>query len=341
MARMKAAVCAEPEKIEIRQVDVPEPGEGEVLVHIRATGLCGSDVDGYLNRHPMIGYPIILGHECSGTIAQTGRGVENVREGDEVIIEPFFICGRCKDCREGRYSFCQDLKIIGHQIPGSMAEYMVAQAPFAHPKPQNLSFDEAAITEPVTGSLHAVKRAGVGLGDFAVILGCGTMGVLAMQHCLNAGAVVLISDLSAKKLQTASELGAHYTVNPKQQDLANRVAELTGGRGADVVIEAVGLPETLAQTVPLARKGGRIMLIGWSGNQTDPYDLTNLTLRELTVLGTMGFCWDHATSIGLLARGAVRVAPLLSHRFPLEKVEDAIRLLHAGGPDVWKIVITG
>jgi len=340
MKKMKAAVCTEPKKIEMQELDVPEPGPGEILLQVKATGLCGSDVDGYLNKHPMIGYPIILGHECAGTVAALGAGVQSVAEGDEVIIEPFFICGTCKDCREGRYSFCQDLKIIGHQIPGSLAEYMVAQAMFAHPKPANLSFEEAAIAEPVTGALHAVKRCGVGIGDFVAIIGCGTIGVMAMQHSLNAGAVVAVSDLSPHKLKVAGELGAHYPVKADDEDLHARVMQLTGGRGADVVIEAVGEPETLAATVPLVRKGGTVMLIGWSGNETDPFDMTNVTLRELTVMGTMGFCWDHATSIGLLARGAVKVAPILSHRYPLEKVEEAIQLLHSGDPNVWKIAIT-
>jgi L-iditol 2-dehydrogenase len=340
MAKMKAAVCTEPRHIEIRDVDVPEPGEGEVLVRVKSTGLCGSDVDGYLQRHPMIGYPIILGHECAGVVAKPGPGVTNVREGDEVIVEPFFICGACKDCREGRYSFCTDLKIIGHQVPGSLAEFVVAQAMFCHPKPENLSFEEAAVAEPVTGAFHAVKRCGVGTGDLVAILGCGTIGVMAMQHCLNAGAVVVVSDLSPRKLKTAAELGAQHTVNAGAESLAERVAALSGGRGADVVIEAVGEPETLAATVGMARKGGTIMLIGWSGHDTDPFDITNVTLRELTVMGTMGFCWDHAVTLDLLARGKVRVAPIITHRYPLAKVEEAVKLLASGDPDVWKIAIT-
>lgn len=339
MARMKAAVCVEPRRIEMQEVDVPEPGPGEVLVRIKSTGLCGSDVDGYLNRHPMIGYPIVLGHECSGVIAELGAEVNNVAAGDEVIVEPFFICGKCPDCLTGNYSFCRDLQIIGHQIPGSMADYMVAQAMFVHPKPSNLSWEEAAVAEPVTGALHAVKRCGVGIGDLVAIIGCGTIGVMAMQHSVNAGAEVIISDLSPSKLQVAERLGAHHTVHASSEDIHDRVMEITGGRGADIVIEAVGEPSTLADTIPLCRKGGTIMLIGWSGNATDPYNLTDLTLRELTVMGTMGFCWDHRTSLALLERGAVKVAPIISHRIPLANVEEGINLLHSGGPDVWKIAI--
>ncbi len=337
---MRAAVCTERETIVIQDVPVPEPGPGEALVQVKATGLCGSDVDGYLGRHPMIKWPIILGHECAGVVAALGRGVEGWQVGDEVTVEPFFTCKKCPACLTEKYNLCVDLKIIGHQVPGSLAEYTVAEARFLHRKPPGVSFAEAAIAEPVSGSLHAVERCNLRLGDFVVVIGCGTIGSLAMQHALNKGAEVLVVDPVPFKLDVARRLGVHHTLDPAAEDLQARVKDLTGGVGADCVIEAVGLPVTLASTVRLVKRGGTIMLIGWSGNETDAIDLTSITLDELTVLGTLGFCWDYPVALKLMAQGKVDVASIITHRLPLERVGEGIRMLHEHAEGVWKIAIT-
>jgi len=337
---MKAVVCEDREKVAIKDVPVPTPGAGEVLVGVKAVGLCGSDVDGYTGHHPMITWPIILGHECAGVVAALGDGVDRWKVGDEVIVEPFFTCKKCPACLRSEYNLCVDLKIIGHQIPGCLAEYVLAEECFLHAKPAGIPFAEAAITEPVSGSLHAIERCNLRLGDFVVIIGCGTIGVLAMQHALNKGAEVLIADIADFKLETAKTLGAQHTLNPTTTNLRDAVKELTGGVGADCVIEAVGKPETLAQTVKLVKRGGTVMLIGWSGNETDPFDLTTVTLDELTVLGTLGFCWDHPTAIKLMAAGKVKVGPIISHRLPLGRTEEGIRMLMDKKDDCWKIAIT-
>jgi L-iditol 2-dehydrogenase len=337
---MKAAVCVDREKISIDRVPVPTPGPGEVLVEVKATGLCGSDVDGYTGHHPMIGWPIILGHECAGVVAALGPLVGGWAVGDEVAVEPFFTCKTCPACLRSAYNLCVDLKITGHQVAGSMAEYVIAESGFIHRKPTEISFAEAAIAEPVSGSLHAIERCGLRLGDFVVIIGCGTIGSLAMQHALNKGAEVLIADPEPFKLDVARSLGVHHALDPASEDLAARVRELTAGVGADCVIEAVGRPETLASTTGLVRRGGTIMLIGWSGQKTDPFDLTSVTLDELTVLGTLGFCHDFPVALKLMARGQVKVGPIITHRLPLERVEEGIRMLRDRAPGVWKIAIT-
>ncbi|HUT23568.1 MAG TPA: alcohol dehydrogenase catalytic domain-containing protein [Sumerlaeia bacterium] len=337
---MKAAVCTDRETLTIQEVARPEPKRGEVLVEVKATGLCGSDVDGYTGRHPMIRWPIILGHECSGVVEAVGPDVDAWKPGDPVVVEPFFTCKKCPACLAGKYNLCIDLKITGHQVPGSLAEYAIAEAGFLHRKPDNVSFAEAAIAEPVSGSLHAVERCNLRMGDFVVIVGCGTIGSLAMQHALNKGAEALVADPLEFKLSVARDLGVHHVLNPKKEDLRKRVKDLTGGVGADCVIEAVGLPETLASTVGLVKRGGTVMLIGWSGNKTDPFDLTSVTLDELTVLGTLGFCGNFPVALRLMSMGKVKIAPIITHRLPLEEVEKGIRMLQAHEEGVWKIAIT-
>ncbi|MHC4981687.1 MAG: zinc-dependent alcohol dehydrogenase [Planctomycetota bacterium] len=338
--KMKAAVCKDRETIVIKDVPVPRPGPGEVLVEVKATGLCGSDVDGYTGHHPMIKWPIILGHECSGVVAELGPEVTGWQVGDPVAVEPFFTCKKCPACLRSKYNLCIDLKITGHQVPGSLAEYVIAESCFLHRKPDNVPFAEAAIAEPVSGSLHAVERCNPRLGDFVVILGCGTIGSLAMQHVLNKGATVLITDTEEFKLKVARELGAQYTLKADKEDVQEKVKQLTGGIGADCVIEAVGLPETIASTVRLVKRGGTIMLIGWTGNETDPFGMTSVTLDELTVLGTLGFCWDFPVSLKLMSQGNVKVGPIITHRLPLERVEEGIKMLQQHRKGVWKIAIT-
>ena len=341
MAKMKAAVCVEPQRIEIQDVEAPEPKEFQVQVQVKATGLCGSDVDGYLDRHPMIGYPIILGHECSGVISAVGPGVTDVSVGDEVVVEPFFTCKACPACKQGRYNLCKNLLIIGHQVNGSMAEYCLAEAQFVHPKPKNISFGEAAIAEPLSGALHAVERCNLRAGDVVVVIGCGTIGSFALQHARNKAARVLACDIKDAKVRLANKLGATWAINRNLADLKDKVMEVTDGIGADCVIEAVGLPETLAETVGLVRRGGTIMLIGWSGNETDPFDLTSVTLDELTVLGTLGFCWDFQRTLPLAEAGLVDLKSIITHHFPLDDVEKAIKMMHAGEEDMGKAIIEG
>jgi len=336
---MKAAVCTGIGQIDVRDVPKPTPKPGEVLVRIKSIGVCGSDVDGYRGQHPMIGFPIILGHECSGIIAEVGEGVDPDRIGEAVTVEPFFTCGVCPFCAEGTYNFCADLKIIGHQVPGAFAEYMPIPSKFAHFKPDNVDFEEAAILEPCSGALHAVRRCKIQSGDTVVIIGCGTMGSFATQHCRNLGAEIVVIEPIAFKREAALELGADVVIDPETEDAGERVGEITNGKMADVVIEAVGEQETLEQTVSLVKNGGTIMLIGWTGNDNDPFDLTNTTFKELTVLGTLGFCRDFPISMKLLAAGKIDIKRIITHRFTLDHVQEAIEMLGSGADNIWKAVV--
>ena len=336
---MKAAICTEIGKIEIHDVPKPVPGPGEALVKVKSAGVCGSDVDGYRGQHPMIQPPIILGHECSGIIAEVGPGVPQSRLGEAVSVEPFFTCGKCPFCLEGTYNFCSDLKIIGHQVAGAFAEFVLIPAKFAHPMPEGVTFEEAAILEPCSGALHAVRRCGIQSGDFVVIVGCGTMGSFATQHCRNLSAEVLVIEPVAFKREAALDLGAAHAIDPGAQDAEAAVRELTGGKMADVVIEAVGERKTLEQTVSLVKNGGKIMLIGWTGNAADPFDLTNTTFRELTVLGTLGFCRDFPISMKLLGAGKVNIRRIITHRFDLDHVQEAIEMLAHRADGIWKAVV--
>ncbi|MBS3762322.1 MAG: alcohol dehydrogenase catalytic domain-containing protein [Planctomycetes bacterium] len=339
MAKMKAAVCHEPFDLTIEEVDKPEPGEGEVVVKVKATGVCGSDVDGYIGKHPWIDLPMILGHECSGVVDTVGPDVTKFEPGDPVVVEPFFVCGECPNCLKGDYNMCRDITIIGHQVDGSFAEYILMTERFLHPLPEAVSFEVGALAEPISGALHGVGRCNLNIGDFVVVLGCGTIGYFLVQHAVNSGAKVLVTEPEDYKREAALAVGAEWVLDPTSESVEDKVMEISDGIGADCVMEAVGIQETIGKTVSLARKGGTILLMGWTGNETDDFDCTNMTLDEMTVLGTMGFAFDFPVTLDLLARDKVDAERIITHRFPLDEAEEALETLHEKRDNVWKAAL--
>ena len=339
-AQMRAAVCHKPYDLTIEDVDKPEPKHaGEVVVKVKVTGVCGSDVDGYIGNHPWIKPPIILGHECSGVVDAIGPGVTKFKQGDRVVVEPFFICGKCPNCMKGRYNMCRDVTVIGHQVAGSFAEYILMTERFLHPMPEGLSFEVGALAEPVSGALHGTGRCELKIGELVVVIGCGTIGYFLTQHAVNSGARVLVCEPVAFKRKAALRVGALWAVDPDKKSVADKVMELTDGIGADCVMEAVGVAETIKETVALTRKGGRILLMGWSGEKFDEFNCTRMTLDEMTVLGTMGFAFDFPVTLDLLTRGKVDAASIITHRFTLDQTVEALETLHEKRDNVWKAAI--
>ena len=342
---MKAAVCEEPRKITIRDVKMPGPGPGEVLVKVKASGICRSDVKGYLGTHPGVVYPMILGHEFSGEVAALGEGVEGaygdapLEVGDGVIIEPLFPCGECPACLAGDYNLCYAMTMAGHQTLGSFAEYAIAKAALVYPKDQSLSFDEAALMEPLAVAVHAVKRAGISIGDMVVVLGSGTIGLLTMQVAKKAGAMVIATDVLADKLHLAADLGADYVVNADTSDPCELVMAITKSRGADVVIDCAGIPQTLMQTVDLVRKGGTITMIGWTGHESDSISLTKITRHEINLLGSIIYCRDFPTAIELAVSRDVNLSSIISHEFELSEVGQVLEELSQERHDIIKGII--
>ncbi len=324
---MRAVVLTAPKKLELKEVPVPEPQAGQVLLKVEATAVCRSDVSGYLNKHPMIQPPRIMGHECAGTVEKVGPGVSKWHPGDQIVVETFFYaCGSCPGCRAGRYNVCNDVKVIGHNVDGAFAQYALANASFIYPKPPGVSFDEAALTEPLSVGVHAIRRCGIGVGDFVVILGAGAIGLMCLQVAKASGAEVLIADLVDSKLALAKKLGADHVVDAKKEDTVEAVRRITKGEMAPFVLEAVGRPETIKQMVEVASSGATLMPIGFTGRDLDEINLSKITLSEMDLLGILGFCRDYPTSLKLMSRGLVDMKSLITQRYPLAGVETAIKL---------------
>jgi L-iditol 2-dehydrogenase len=323
----------------VENVPVPEPKEGEVLVRVKATGLCGSDLHGYQGTHPMIKWPVILGHEAAGVIAGCGPGVAGWREGDAVSVEPLFTCNRCPSCVSGNYHLCRELKFAGHQLPGSLAEYFIAESRFVHIKPDTVSFEEAALAEPASSPLHAVERCRIRLGDFVAIFGCGITGMFLAQYALAKGAEVLVTDLVDFKLELAKSFGVHHAVNPARESAVEKIRSRTGSMGADVVFEAAGKPETMLDTTAAVKAGGTIVLIGYTGRERESFDLTSITLSELNVLGSLAFCRDFPVALKLMGQGKIRVKPMITQRIPLDDVEEGLRMMRDKKDKVLKVMV--
>lgn len=337
---MNAVVCEKPMVMGLQKVPTPKPKGKEALVEIKAVGVCRSDVSGYLGKHPLVTYPNILGHECSGVVVELGPDAGGFEVGDEVIVETFFeLCGKCAGCRRGQYNTCKNPKIIGHNVPGAFAEYMLANSDFLYQKPSNVSFEDAALVEPLSVAVHAVKRCGISCGETVAIIGAGAIGLLTLQVARLSGATVHVVDVIERKLALAKAMGADRVFDGSMHDPREEMMAATEGDGYDYVIEAVGSPRTLRETTDLARAGGTIMCIGFSGRDTDEICLSKITLQEMRLLGILGFCRDYPTSIKLLSREMVNVRLLITQKFPLEETEKAIQLMIEKPAEVLRAII--
>jgi 6-hydroxycyclohex-1-ene-1-carbonyl-CoA dehydrogenase len=332
---MKAAVFhGGGRPLTIEDVPEPVPKPGEILVRVAACGVCHTDLH-YLDHgtptfHPP---PLILGHEISGTVVALGPGADGVAPGDRVLLPAVLTCGACTMCRTGRENICERSVMLGNHVHGGYAELVVAPAKDVHRLPGSLPLEESAIiADALTTPYHAVvHRAGVTPGDWVVVIGCGGIGLNLVQVAAMTGGRVIAVDLSDEKLERACALGAEHTLNPRRATrLDKEIRALTGGAGADIALEAVGKAATQEQALAALRTGGRLVLVGYSP-ETLPLNAGRVMFRELEVVGSLG-CRpvDYARVIALAANGKLRVAALVSHRFPLDRIADAFDALRSG-----------
>ena len=266
---MLQAVMFSPGEIIFRNVKKPIPQANEVLIQIKRIGICGSDIHVYHGLHPYTQYPIVQGHEVSGIIAEVGAGVESFIPGDPVVFMPQATCGECYPCRHGMYHICDNLKVIGFQVNGAAQEFFAIPADKVLKLPPNINLDQAAMIEPLSVAVHAVNRAGDVSGKNVLVLGAGTIGNLVGQAALAKGAnKVLMSDISEYKLEILRQCNLRFNVNPQKEDLGEVIVQTFGSDKADLIIECVGVSETIGQAITFARKGSTIIVVGVFGKKT-------------------------------------------------------------------------
>ena len=319
--------------LQLMEVERPEPEPGEVLLRVKAAGICGSDLhikDDRLPNNP----PVILGHEFSGEVVALGEKVSGFSVADRVVSEPHKGgCGHCRYCMNAQVEICPQKKAIGYKIDGCFSEYICMPASSLHRIPNHLSFETAALTEPLAVGVKALlERSRVEAEDLVVVLGSGPVGLLAAAAAKAGGAksvVVAGTDLDLEvRLPIAREMGLDYAVSVQQADLKDLVSELTDGVGADLVVEASGAPAAINQAFELVRRDGRICGIGLASSDRVAVSWNQGLLKSVTIsfsVSTSWTSWERALS--LLATGRVDVAPIISGSYPLDDFEEAFSTL--------------
>jgi len=331
---------------ELELTDMPEPAIGpeDILVRVKACGICGSDIHGSDGSTGRRVPPLVMGHEAAGVVAKTGERVAAFRAGDRVTFDSTVYCGKCYFCRRGEVNLCDHREVLGvspgeYRRHGAFAEYVAVPQHIAYPLPEALSFEDAAMIEAVSVAVHAVGLTPVKLGDTAVVVGSGMIGLLAIQALRLAGCLRIIAvDVDASRLKLARQFGAEVGLDAQQPDVASAVRDLTSGRGADVAVEAVGNSAALATALASLRKGGLLTLIGNLAPKVE-LPLQSVVTRQIRVQGSCASAGEYPACIDLLARQAIEVSPLISAVAPLAEGPAWFGRLYAGAPNVMKVIL--
>ncbi len=332
---MRAAIFRGPNQpLDVTDVPTPVAGAGEALVRVAACGLCHTDLHYIDHGTPTFKTPpLILGHEISGTIEALGADVSGWKTGERVLLPAVLTCGTCEACRSGRENICEHNQMLGNNLDGGFAEFVVAPAKDLFRLPEEVPLVEGSIiADAITTPFHAVVRRGrVAPGDWVLVIGCGGVGLNVVQIAAALGGRVIAADLSADKLAWATRLGAEAVLNPAETPrLDKEVRKLTGGGGVDVAFEVVGRPASQEQAFGCVRTGGRLVLVGYSSD-TLALNAGRVMYREMEVIGSLG-CRpvDYPRVIELARQGRIKVAELVTHRFPLNEINAALDTLRSG-----------
>ena len=341
---MKAMLLTEYQKLEIVDLPKPEISANDLLVQVKACGICGSDIHGWDGSTGRRKPPLVMGHEAAGIVAAVGANVRGFAEGDRVTFDSTVSCGECFYCRKGSINLCENRQVLGVSCDefrrnGAFAEYVVVPSRIAYQLPDNLPFEHAALIEAVSIAVHAANRTPVTLGDTAVVVGSGMIGLLVVQTIRLSGCSRVIAvDLEDSKLELAKKFGADVGLNPKKCDVIQEVMKLTGGRGADAAIEVVGASATVNTAIDVTRRGGSICLVGNLSPKVE-MPLQKLVTRELSVYGSCASNGEIPQCIDLLSRGAIQVQPLITALAKLDDGPTWFKRLYEGEPGAMKVVL--
>jgi len=331
MATMKAVYLHGPGDLRLHEEPIPSiAAPDEALIQVAAVGICGSDCHYYQRGRIgpfVVEEPLILGHECSGTVVEVGAEVKHLRPGDRVAIEPGIPCRRCRRCKEGRYNICENEVIFMGTPPwqGAFREYLTWPADFVYNLPEGVSLEDGAMVEPLAVGVHACRRGGIRPGQSAAVIGAGPIGLLAAQAAAAYGAhPVVITDVFPFRLELAGKMGA-APLDAQQEDVVERVRALTDGKGADVVIETAGTLATIHQATAMVRTGGVVVLVGLPPEDEGPMPVMDQIAREYDVRTVFRYANCYPPALSLIAAGGIGLAPLRTHEFPLARSEEAIR----------------
>ncbi|NQD64404.1 zinc-binding alcohol dehydrogenase family protein [Bacillus haikouensis] len=313
--------------------------EHEVLVKVKMVGICGSDIHIYHGTNPLATLPRVIGHEVTGEVEAVGGKVESVSEGDKVVIEPIQPCGDCYACRSGRGNVCSNLEVYGVHRDGGMQEYLVMPEKLVHKVNPELDWKESVLAEPFTIGAQATWRGDVRNGDTVFIMGAGPIGLCCLKVAKTKGATVIISDLNESRLAFAKEWGADHTIDASRLNVQEEVMELTKQEGANVVIDAVCIPQTFEQSIEIASAAGRVVVLGFDERPSSINQLP-ITKKEVTITGSRLQTNQFPGVIEMLNDKTIDTTGMVTQVFQLEQIHEAIQLIETSPEQVRKVVIS-
>ena len=339
---MKAAVLTTTRQVEIQELSIPEVGSGDVLIRVRAAGICAAELHAFIGTHPVRKPPLQLGHEMAGDVVKVGPGVTKLAKGDRVSVFPLRHCGSCNNCIKGKYNLCDNLLLLGTtKWPGAFAEYIIAPENVTFKVPSNLTHQEAALAEPLCIGVHAVKRAGSVFKGSVAVIGVGTIGLACVVAARKAGAAKIYAiDIKDLNLKIANRLGASLSINSKKDDPVAAILKATDSVGVDAVLITAGFSRVFEQAIPMVRPQGKIVTVALFDDAVTIDQPNLLVMGEKIITGSWGeTSEDFKKGIEIIASGLVGVEDFITHRLPLESTKAGLELFEKKPEDCIKIML--
>jgi len=346
---MKAVVYPKPNSFEVREVGRPSPAEGQALVKVMSSTLCGTDLKILSGEFPGVKFPHIPGHEWSGEVAEVGKGVDELKPGDRVGAEPHVGCGRCENCLRGLYNLCLNYgnvakghAHIGFTVPGGMAQYCAVSVKALHRLPANLTYDEGAFTETVGVALYALERVGVRPGDDVLVIGPGAIGLAAVQIARAKGAgKVILAGTREERLAMGREFGADEVLNVSGPGDPIPTIKSAFGEGPEVAVELAGSESAANLAIRSVQRGGRVVLAGsTSPGRTLSIDLSTIVRGHLDIFGSVANpMWVCERAIALMGQGRIKVRPLMSGDYSLDQFGEALAAFRARREGAYRVML--
>jgi len=344
MGKMKAITLVKPKVFVEELREMPKIKEDEVLVNVKAVGICGSDVHYYekgrIGRY-VVEKPLILGHETSGQVVLVGSKVKNFKIGDRVAIEPGATCGKCEFCKSGRYNLCEDVKFFATPpVDGAFCEFVAVREDYLFKIPKEMPYDVATLVEPLSVGVHASKRSNVSVSDTVLILGLGPVGLLAILASRAFGASKVIAiDVEDIRLNAAKKLGADYVINGRDENLKEKIYDLTDGKGPDVSFETAGSKQTTKLAFNITKRGGRVVLIGLTPDDFVEINTNEIVDKEYNVYGIFRYANTYSKALEILSKNQDKAKELITHKFSFDKIPEAFEFVIQNRKNSIKTVI--
>ncbi len=338
---MKQAVLSEPKRFEIRDIKCPIPGKDEVLLKIRALGICGSDIHGFYGKHAKMKTPLVLGHEATGEVVKLGEEVIDFHIGDRVLILPQTTCEKCEACIKGYINICKDIQIYGVHLDGASCEYFKIHSSLIYKLPDSIEFGEGTIIEPLAVAVHALKKAQMDInGKNILVLGAGTIGNLTAQTAKAMGAKsVMITDISDFRLGIAREGGIDHCVNVNDIKLSDAVNEYFNGEYVDLILECSANDAALNDAIDIAKNGSTIVIVGVFEYKPET-DMEQVQFKELCLIGTLAYTvQDYIDAIDIAESSKISLSSLITQKFPLVEIQKAYDYIDKNNSAVQKVIL--